>query len=139
MGINQDFAKVLGDHGLKVTPQRIAVLKALRKTEKHPAAETIYREVLRSIPGLSQTTVYNTLETFVKCGLISKVKTESDTMRYDAVPEDHHHLISENSPRIEDFFDPELDKILSDYFRTHPVSGFTVQKIQLHLTGDFTL
>jgi Fur family peroxide stress response transcriptional regulator len=131
------MATQLSEHGLKVTPQRIAVLKAVRKSSDHPSAEEIYREVVRSIPGMSQTTVYNTLDTFVEKGIINKVHTGSDVNRYDGVTGDHHHLYGENSDRVEDFFDPELDRLLEEYFKNRRIEGFTVNRIQLQVVGTF--
>jgi Fur family transcriptional regulator, peroxide stress response regulator len=112
----QNIAKKISGAGLKVTPQRIAVMQALDKLH-HPRADEIYRNVLQSIPGLSPTTVYNILDAFVKLKIIRKVQTEADVMRYDAVRDHHHHLYCLQSDRMEDFFDPELDKILDDYFK----------------------
>jgi len=132
------MAAQLSEHGLKVTPQRIAVLKAVRKSSDHPSAEEIYREVVRSIPGMSQTTVYNTLDTFVEKGIINKVHTGSDVSRYDGVTGDHHHLYSEGSDRVEDFFDPDLDRLLEEYFRNRKIDGFEVSRIQLQVVGTFT-
>jgi Fur family peroxide stress response transcriptional regulator len=128
----------LSENGLKVTPQRIAVLKAVKRSAEHPSAEEIYREVVKSIPGMSQTTVYNTLDTFVEKGIINKVHTGSDVNRYDGVTGDHHHLYSESNDRVEDFFDPGLDRLLEDYFKTRKIEGFEVSRIQLQVIGTFS-
>ena len=132
----QNIAKKLSNAGLKVTPQRIEVMQALDKLH-HPRAEEIYREVLQSIPGLSPTTVYNILDAFVRLKIIRKVQTEADVMRYDAVRDHHHHLYCQQSDRMEDFFDPELDKILKDYFDEKNIKGFRLAEIKLQLMGEF--
>jgi Fur family transcriptional regulator, peroxide stress response regulator len=132
----QYIAKKISNAGMKITPQRIAVMQALNKLH-HPRAEEIYREVLQSIPGLSPTTVYNILDAFVRLKIIRKVQTEADVMRYDAVRDHHHHLYCLQSDRMEDFFDPELDKILQDYFDKKNIKGFRLAEVKLQLMGEF--
>lgn len=133
----QEIAGKLIQSGLKVTPQRIAVMQALMKFHHHPTAEEIYREVSQNIPGLSQTTVYNTLDVFVGKGIAQRIATDADVMRYDVVAEPHHHLFGVGTARVEDYFDPELDQLLKDYFEKKKISGFKPIEIKLHLTGEF--
>lgn len=133
----KDVASKLVENGLKVTPQRIAVLQALVKAHHHPTAEEIYREVQGSIPGLSATTVYNILDVFVGKGITSRIATSEGVMRYDAVCEPHHHLYDVESNRVEDFFDPELDRLLKNYFRKKQIRGFRPHQIRLQVTGEF--
>jgi len=137
MQTKQDLAQKLGKHGLKVTPQRIAVMHALLKFRHHPTAEEIFREVTKDIPGLSQATVYNTLDVLVSKGIACKIATNSDVMRYDVVEAPHHHLFDARSNRVEDYYDPELDQILKIYFSKKSIRGFRPTEIKLHLTGKF--
>jgi Fur family peroxide stress response transcriptional regulator len=137
MHTNRDLAQKLAQHGMKVTPQRIAVLHALLKFHHHPTAEEIFREVSKDIPGLSQATVYNTLDVLVSRGIANKIATNADVMRYDVVSVPHHHLFDEGSNRVEDYYDPELDQILKIYFSKKSIKGFRPFEIKLHLTGKF--
>ncbi|TVQ90507.1 MAG: transcriptional repressor [Bacteroidetes bacterium] len=132
----QEIAKSISESGLKVTPQRVAVMQAFEKLN-HPRAEEIYKEVYNSIPGLSPTTVYNILDVLVNKGIVKRVKTESGVMRYDAVSDHHHHMYCLSSDRVEDFFDPELDKILQEYFEKKRIDGFKIEDIKLQLMGKF--
>jgi Fur family transcriptional regulator, peroxide stress response regulator len=133
----KDVAAKLTQNGLKVTPQRIALLQALYKFQHHPTAEEIFREVQGSIPGLSATTVYNILDVFVDKGITHRIATSAGVMRYDAVSEPHHHLYDAGSNRVEDFFDPELDRLLEDYFKEKKIMGFRPHQIRLQMTGEF--
>lgn len=133
----QDIAKSISESGLKVTPQRVAVVQALKKLH-HPRAEDVFREVSASIPGLSPTTVYNVLDVLTDRGIICRVKTETGGMRYDAVADHHHHMYCMNSDRVEDYFDPELDQLLSEYFKSKNIAGFELQEIKLQLMGKFS-
>lgn len=137
MESTQDIVKKISDAGLKITPQRVTVLQMLCKLKNHPTADELFAEVSQILPGLSPTTIYNTLDTFVEKGLIKRVKTDTDVMRYDAITDHHHHLYCAVSDRMEDYFDPELDRILSDYFNKKQISGFSVSDIRLQLMGDF--
>ncbi|HLN54155.1 MAG TPA: transcriptional repressor [Lentimicrobium sp.] len=123
--------------GLKITPQRMAVLEVLLKSKNHPTAESIHNQVLESIPGISATTIYNTLDTFVKNGLVGRVKTDADVMRYEPVSEHHHHLYSSASDRMEDYYDQELDQLLTKYFKKKQIKNFSISEIRLQLMGDF--
>lgn len=127
----------LSSRGLKITPQRIAVYEVLLTSKDHPTVDTIHRKVLTAIPGISATTIYNTLDTFVKKGLVKRVKTDADIMRHELVSEPHHHLYCSASDRMQDYFDPELDKILADYFEKKKIKDFKVSEIRLQLMGDF--
>ncbi|MCO5265463.1 MAG: transcriptional repressor [Lentimicrobium sp.] len=137
MELIQNIVSKLSDAGLKITPQRVAVMKTLLEQSNHPTADELFNEISKDLPGLSPTTIYNTLDTFVEKGLIRRVKTDADVMRYDAVTEHHHHLYCAVSDRMEDYFDPELDQMLLEYFRKKQIKGFTVSDIRLQLMGDF--
>ena len=70
-------------------------------------------------------------------GLIKKVKTEKDVMRYDAFLEKHHHLYSSDSDRIEDYLDDELNDILEKHFAKKGIPGFKIEDIKLQIIGKF--
>jgi Fur family peroxide stress response transcriptional regulator len=127
----------LSGAGLKITPQRMAVLEAVMDLKNHPAAEKVIDYIKTNHPNIATGTVYKTLETFVEKGLIKKVKTDRDIMRYDAITEPHHHLYSSVSDRIEDFMDPELHRIITEYFETHKIPDFKIEDIKLQIIGEF--
>jgi Fur family transcriptional regulator, peroxide stress response regulator len=58
-------------------------------------------------------------------------------MRYDAVSDHHHHMYCIDTDRVEDFFDPELDMILQNYFQKKKIEGFKLEDIKLQLMGKF--
>lgn len=123
---------------LKVTPQRVVILKAVADNGGHPTAEEIYREVIRKQPNIAVGTVYKILETFVAKGLVEKISTRGGKMRYDLISEDHHHLISKDSDKIEDYFNNELTGIISRYFEDNEIPGFKVSEFKLNISGEFT-
>jgi len=128
---------ILSANGLKVTPQRIAVLDALMKIQKHPSADLIIEYIKKNHPNIAIGTVYKTLETFVEKGMVKKVKTEQDVMRYDTIMEKHHHLYCAESNRIEDYYDEELNQLLEIYFKKKEIDNFRIEDIKLQIVGTF--
>lgn len=133
----EKFGIDLKSNNLKVTPQRVAVLEALNNLKDHPTADRIKEYVVKNHPHIAVGTIYKTLETFVEKGLVKKVKTEEDVMRYDAILDKHHHLYCEDTERIEDFFDEQLNEMLEDYFRKKKIPNFKVKDIKLQIIGTF--
>jgi Fur family transcriptional regulator, peroxide stress response regulator len=127
----------LKSSNLKVTPQRIAVLEALTSLNDHPTADKIKEYVVKNHPNIAVGTIYKTLETFVEKGLVRKVKTDEDAMRYDAILDKHHHLYCENTERIEDYFDENLNELLEKYFKKKRIPNFKVRDIKLQIIGTF--
>jgi len=124
--------------GLKITPQRVTVFDAVINLSNHPTAENIIDYIKTNHPNIATGTVYKTLDTFVSCGIIKKVKTDSDIMRYDSAISRHHHLYCTESDRIEDFVDETLDKIIDDYLKSKKIPNFKIDDIKLQLVGKFT-
>ncbi len=107
--MNNYFADKLTDKGLKVTPQRVAVFRAVVELSNHPTAENVIDSIKPHYPNISVATVYKVLDSLVENGLLSKVKTEKGITRYDAVMFPHHHLYCPGTDRIEDYKDEKLD------------------------------
>ncbi|HPE87196.1 MAG: transcriptional repressor [Bacteroidia bacterium] len=124
--------------GLKVTPQRVAILETLVQMKNHPTADNIYSKLQKQQPNISLGTVYKTLETLATHGIINKVNTDTGLLRYDAITENHHHLICIDKQDISDYFDQDLDRLLTEYFTHHPIPGFTIKHLKLHIIGSFT-
>ncbi|MFO7922810.1 MAG: Fur family transcriptional regulator [Bacteroidales bacterium] len=127
----------LKEKGLKVTPQRVAVYQALIRLNNHPTAENVADYVRNEHPNIATGTVYNILETFTDKELVKKVKTEKDVMRYDAMMENHHHIYCEDSEKIEDYFDNDLDELLYKYFKKKKIPGFNISEIRTQIVGKF--
>ena len=131
------FREQLKAKGLKITPQRIAIYEAVVELKNHPTAENIIDYIKTNHPNVSVGTVYKVLDSLVENQLLKKVKNEKDIMRYDAIMQKHHYLYCSETDKIEDFKDPELDKIIADYFSKKKIKGFKVKDISLQITGEF--
>ncbi|OGL38156.1 MAG: transcriptional repressor [Candidatus Schekmanbacteria bacterium GWA2_38_11] len=90
--------------GLKVTPQRLAILKYLDGNKNHPSAEDIFREIKKEYPTVSFATVYNTLQALRDKGEINEVTIDWEKKHYDPNPKPHHHIICTECNKIGDVF-----------------------------------
>jgi Fur family peroxide stress response transcriptional regulator len=130
--------ELLKEYDLKITPQRIAVLDAMNSLKDHPTAECIIEYIRKNHPNIAIGTVYKTLDTFAEKGIIKRVKTDRDVMRYDAITSNHHHLYCIETDRIKDYEDEELTQILNEYFINKRIPSFNIEEIKLQITGKFT-
>ncbi len=133
----EEIRNRLVEKGLKVTPQRMAILEAIINLNNHPTAENIIDYIRKNNPNIATATVYKVLDALIENGLIRKVKTERDIMRYDAHLEKHHHLYSTDSDRIEDYSDDELNELLEKYFEKKGIPGFKIEDIKLQIIGQY--
>jgi Fur family transcriptional regulator, peroxide stress response regulator len=133
----KNIREVLADHGLKVTPQRVAVYEAISKMNNHPNADTIIEFIKKKYPNIAVGTVYNTLETFAEKGIINRIKTNGDVMRYDAALHRHHHLYSIDARRIEDYYDEELNQYVVEFMKKRNIPNFTIKDVNIQIVGSF--
>jgi Fur family transcriptional regulator, peroxide stress response regulator len=117
--------------GMNVTPQRIAIYRALLQSEEHPTPEMLFRVVSRKMPSLSLATIYKTLDAFVEIGLIRAVPVVSEKRRYDANVDPHHHLVCSSCGEIRDYYTHDYDSLVP----SHPVNGFTPKAVSVNITG----
>lgn len=87
---------------IRMTPQRTAILEAVRQTRDHPTADEIYERVRRVLPRISLGTVYRNLEILAQEGMIQKIESGAGQKRYDGNPSAHPHLRCLRCGRLED-------------------------------------
>ena len=127
----------LKECGLKVTPQRVLVLKSVAALGDHPTAEEIFRKAKGELPNIAMGTIYNVLDILVKKGLIERISTQEDKMRYDVVSENHHHLLGSGLDMIEDYYNEELTGMIGKYLDEITIPGFRISGFKLNISGDF--
>ncbi len=131
-----DIKSKLSEKGLKITPQRMSILEAIYSIN-HPTADDIIKYIRQKHSNIATGTVYKVLDTFVQKGLIKKITTDKDVIRYDGLTIHHHHLHSSESVIIKDYIDEELDKILTEYFKKKKIDDFKIEEISLQIKGKF--
>src|SRR5947209_5967402 len=99
--VREDIIAALRSHGIQPSAQRVAVAEYVLDTRDHPSADEILSKVTRRFPMISRATVYNTVNAFVKKGLLRElVLTEGKTV-YDPLLKPHHHFVDEVTGAIE--------------------------------------
>ena len=93
---------ILRDCGVQPTPQRIAVVNFILKTDKHPSADQVLENIKKECPTVSRATVYNTLNLLVKKGLLKTQVLKEGIVVFDPNIQRHHHFIDVESGKIYD-------------------------------------
>ncbi len=100
--MSNESANLLHDHGLQVTAQRLAVLRAV-SSRPHCTADDITEEVRAEIGAVSRQAVYDALGIFADKGLIRRIQPAGSAARYeDRVGDNHHHLICRTCGKMVD-------------------------------------
>lgn len=98
----EELKDILESKGIKPTYQRLAVLKYLHDHKTHPSVDRIYNFLIKQIPTMSKTTIYNTLQMFVEKGLANLILVSPTEVRYDGDMSFHHHFFCDRCKRIID-------------------------------------
>jgi Fe2+ or Zn2+ uptake regulation protein len=105
--MSDDLHTALRERGLRVTPQRVVMHRALRELDRHVTADELLAAVGERLPNVSLPTIYATLDLFEELGMVRRVQRAGTTL-FDPRTEPHHHLICTSCGSIEDL-ESELD------------------------------
>jgi Fur family peroxide stress response transcriptional regulator len=104
--------EILKNTGVRMTPQRHAILAYLLESMTHPTADEIYKALEGKFPNMSVATVYNNLRVFKDAGLVKELTYGDSSSRFDAnVYEEHYHAICTECGSILDFHYPPLTEV----------------------------
>jgi Fe2+ or Zn2+ uptake regulation protein len=78
--------------GLKLTPQRIAIVREIADDLTHPTAQALFERLRPAFPTMSFATVYNTLDALAGCGLTGSLNL-GGAVRFDPNTAAHHHAV----------------------------------------------
>ena len=107
-----EFVQRCHARGLAVTPQRLAIIRALLASKTHPSAEDICATVRKQLSHISLATVHRILEQFCEAGEARKVTLLYDSARYDGHAEPHHHVVCVRCKQIRDLEMPAVDRLI---------------------------
>ncbi|HLI23968.1 MAG TPA: Fur family transcriptional regulator [Acidimicrobiales bacterium] len=107
------LVELLRRRGLRATPQRRAIVDAVRAGGGHVTADSVFQSVRAGMPTISLKTVYETLHSLVAVGELTELTVGGQPARYDTTVRPHHHLICLDCSRIEDV----------DFHMDAPVAG----------------
>ncbi|TMN22860.1 peroxide-responsive transcriptional repressor PerR [Lentibacillus cibarius] len=128
----QEAINTLKESGVRITPQRHAVLEYLLHSTIHPTADDIYKALESKFPNMSVATVYNNLRVLRETGLVRELTYGDSSSRYDYNSSEHYHIICEVCGKIEDFHYPILDEVES---LAEQVTGFDVSHHRMEIYG----
>lgn len=126
---DKTLVTLLNDCGIKASVQRISILRYIMEHVTHPSADEVYHALVPSIPTLSKTTVYNTLEQLQEKGVILALSIDGKMIHFDGNTYRHAHFLCEKCQTIYDIpqnFDVPID-ILDQ--------GFSVTETQVYYKG----
>lgn len=118
--------------GVRMTPQRHAILSFLMDTHIHPTVDEIYKSLEGRFPNMSVATVYNNLKLFLEAGLVRELTYGDGASRFDADMHDHYHAICDTCGRISDF---ECDSLAHIEAAAARETGFVVAGHRMEVHG----
>ncbi|MBH1962492.1 MAG: ferric iron uptake transcriptional regulator [Rhodocyclales bacterium] len=125
--------------GLKATLPRLKILDLFQKLaqdggERHITAEDVYRHLLAADMDVGLATVYRVLTQFEQAGLLQRHHFESGKATFELNEGHHHdHLVCIQCGRVEEFFDPEIEKRQNEIVRQR---GFELREHALYLYAE---
>jgi Fe2+ or Zn2+ uptake regulation protein len=122
----EKYLLLLKKNQLKITPQRLEILKYLDKNRNHPTVDIIYTDLKEKNPSLSKTTVYNSVETLNEHNIIQSLTISGSELRYDFKNEMHHHFLCKKCGNIIDIDMkcPNIGKMMENKHKVDEVHGY---------------
>ncbi len=122
---------IFADKGLKPTFQRLAIYNFLDKNRIHPNADIIYDKIVKKIPTISRTTVYNTMKLFIEKGLIQELTITGTESCFDIDMAPHHHFYCKICSKVYDI------KIQCPYGYDHlnNIDGNKIEEVHGYFKG----
>lgn len=132
-----NHAEELKSSGLKATLPRIKILEVFQQAQqRHMTAEEVYKILLNDGSDIGLATVYRVLMQFEQAGLLIRSNFESGKAVYELNQGEHHdHLVCLDCGRVEEFFDPEIERRQQDVAQSR---GFALQEHALSLYAHCT-
>ncbi len=93
MSCTQNISEQIRSRGFRLTPQRLIILQVLQHSGEHLSPTEVFEHAKTNLPGLTETTVYRTLEFLVENGFALAAHMGSGKLVYQVGGNDHHHVI----------------------------------------------
>lgn len=129
----EEIIKALRDKGHRLTPQRLAMLRIIAKSEGHPSVEEIYELIKADFPTTSLATIYKTLSLLKDMGEVLELTFANVGSRYDGKrPYPHPHVICTKCGQI---LDPEFAAMTEISLEMARRTGYQITHHQLNFFG----
>ena len=123
--------------GLKMTPQRVAIVECFAGDRAHPTAQDLFDRLKRQFPQMSFATVYNTLDALANVGLCGTLRM-GNAARFDPNTDPHHHAVCDRCAKIYDIPAGTLapnSATVRTLQRSASSPGFSVRAVELIYRG----
>lgn len=101
--MEQKYYDIFQQNGLRASHQRFIIFDYLANNFCHPSADMVLSAVKKDLPTLSKSTIYKTLNAFVKAGILREITIEDNEIRYEYNLSDHGHFKCEKCGTVYDF------------------------------------
>jgi Fe2+ or Zn2+ uptake regulation protein len=128
--VQPNVPEILRRHGIQPSAQRLAVAEYVLRTDEHPSADQVFARVAGTLPMISRATVYNTLNLFVRKGILRQLVLAEGNVVFDPKLEPHHHFVDDATGEIHDIPWDALDVRRVDSLR-----GVDIREYQVVLRG----
>lgn len=130
----QELIEYIRGRGMRVTPERMALLDEVYRQHGHIDAEEILDGLRASGAKVSRATVYRNLDLLVECGLVQRQRLGRNRFLYEHVHagQQHDHLACRRCGRVVEFVSPSIQAMLNEICRAH---GFSREDRQLQIFG----
>lgn len=116
--------------GLKLTPQRMAIVRELAADPTHPTAQELYERLREALPTMSFATVYNTLDALATAGLCEALSLSPGAARFDPNMEPHHHAVCDRCGLVRDVPRASVDAVAGEGAGAGSLAGFHVRVVE---------
>lgn len=132
MNTSDSLASLIRSRGFRLTPQRLAILGVLDKAAGHLTPLEVYRRAQESIPGITEATIYRTLNFLTEQGLVLCAHIGSGQFVYESALHEHHHLICRQCGEMREIDHHALESLYQYFYAT---TGFRVDSVHMTFFG----
>jgi Fe2+ or Zn2+ uptake regulation protein len=121
--------EILQAKGFKPTFQRLRILEYLQRHKNHPTVEMIYEDLVKEIPTISKTTIYNTLNALVEKGIVCGITITGTEIRYGYRSFPHHHFLCKRCGKVIDI------EVECPYVKRGQICGHRIEELHGYFKG----
>jgi Fur family transcriptional regulator, ferric uptake regulator len=132
MSCTKELSDTLRARGFRMTPQRHTIMHILKASSRHLSPSQVFEQARMSVPGITEATVYRTLEFLVQAGVVQPTLDGNRHLVYEITGHDHHHLICRSCGMS---LEVEHDLLRKLYKQLEVSSGYQLTNSHLTLIG----
>lgn len=121
MSCGEQLSIPLRKRGYRMTPQRMTILHILNQDGGHLTPSQVYDRARQTLPGITEPTVYRTLEFLADNQLAMAAHVGNGKLVYEIAGHDHHHLICRNCGKSVEM---ELSDLQRVYRKMEKLTGY---------------